>query len=112
MNSLGSGAISAGVTASKNKLTGSCDSIGDSFVNGFVFGGLGAGIGNGTSALISKLNSSYFNSLPLSQQLFLTSNALHGLPTSNLVTRGTIIGNSVGGVVSNLPVNLSVDRSL
>ena len=53
------------------------------------------------------MNQSYFNSLPLSQQLFLSSNALHGLPNSHLITGGVTIGNTVGGVISNLPVNVS-----
>jgi len=104
-NAYGSALISAGVTASKNELLGTCDSIEDAFINGLIFGGLGAGVGNGTSGVFSKINRSRFNSLPLSQQLFLTSNALHNLPNSPIRTVGTTVGNTLGGVTSNLPIN-------
>lgn len=75
------------------------------------FGGLESGVGNTTSGIISKMNQSYFNSLPLAQQLLLGSNAMHGLHNSHLITGGVTIGNTVGGVVSNLPVNVSSNGS-
>jgi len=104
INSIGSGAIGAGVTAAQNNITGSCNSVSDAAVNGLLAGGLGAGVGAATSKIISAINRNNFNSLPLDIRLFLGSNALYGVPKPVLVPGGVTISNALSNTIANLPI--------
>ncbi|HHF3128043.1 TPA: RHS repeat-associated core domain-containing protein [Vibrio alginolyticus] len=103
-NSIGSGLIGAGVTASKNRATGSCDDVWKSARYGLYFGGLGAIGGSSISNVFSRIGKGRYESLPLDVRLFLGSNAIHGLPKNRVRTIGSIIGDSFGVVMGNLPV--------
>ena len=102
-NSVGSAAIGAGVTAARDRLTGSCDSVGDAALNGAIYGGLGAAIGVSVGRLGAAVNRNLRNSLPLEVRLLFGSNALHGVGPRQAVIGATTLGNAIGTTVSNYP---------
>ena len=103
-NAVGSGAISAGITGAKNEITGSCDDVWKPAQYGLSLGALGAIGGASISNVFSRIGKARYESLPLDVRLFLGSNAIHGLPKNRIRTIGSIIGDSFGVVVGNLPV--------
>lgn len=64
-------------------------------------------MGNLFAGALAKKAQSNFNSLDFDVQSFLTSNSLSHLPTNPWVTAGSTLGNSLGGVVSNLPLDIT-----
>ena len=104
VNSAGSTAIGAGVTAAQNKLTGSCNSVSGAAINGLLAGGLGAGFGSGISNVFKAVNQANYNSLSLSTRLLFGSNALHGVNHPIFLPGGVTLGNALGNTVANLPV--------
>jgi len=104
VNSIGSAAIGAGVTATQNRLTGSCDSVSGAAINGALAGGLGAGIGSAVSNTFSAINRAYYNSLPLSTRLLLGSNAISGISHPVIVPGGVTVSNAISNTIANLPV--------
>ncbi len=104
VNGIGNAAIGAGVTATQNKLTGSCNSVSQAALTGLVAGGFGAGVGAAASSGISALNRLYYNSLPLSTRLLLGSNAISGVSRPVLIPGVATISNAASNTISNLPI--------
>ncbi len=104
-NAVGSGVIGAGVTASKNTATGSCDDVWASARYGFALGGMGSAAGSIVSGVFREVARVKYQSLPLDVRLLLQSNAIHGLPNNRYQAMGVTIGDSASGVISNMPVD-------
>jgi len=107
-NAVGSGAIGAGITATKNKLTGSCDDVWRSAKRSAALGGLGAGFGNslaGAGKAIPRLQAKrWWNNASVDQRLKASSNAFHRSNTPNsLTTIFVTTGNIGSNFIANTP---------
>lgn len=108
-NTLGSGLIGAGITASQNALN-PCNqqSIWANTWKSAAFAGVGASSGNlwtvGAKGLSNMRSNAAWSNMTLQQRLFTSTNALHGpyYPGGTPATIGTILGNAWSNFIANL----------
>jgi RHS repeat-associated protein len=106
-NGVGSGVISGAQQAAGNALQGRCltEGVLDSAAKGSLFGTAGAAVGSGINAAYGAYSRVAFNGLPLSDQLFRTSNALYGPYLSKSAAAwaagGTVTANAASTLISN-----------
>lgn len=108
VNTLGSGAIGAGVTVAKNEITGSCDDVWDSAKRSAFLGGLGSSAGNVLSGLGKQLPRvqalRWWRDASLTDRLFASSNAIYSSQQQPFVTTFFVTtGNAGSSLISNIP---------
>ncbi|WP_444679704.1 hypothetical protein [Halomonas sp. E19] len=106
VNTVGSGAIGAGVAAAKNELTGSCDDPWAAAHTAILLGGAGSLAGTGIGGIIRGAGRAKYERLPEEVKSLLNSNAIHELPKNPYQKFGVTLGDALGGAVSNLPSDL------